>query len=57
MADPAIVYINSDGWLDESDYTDGAHPNVAGSKKAAARLVEALKPYISLWKPSTGLQR
>jgi lysophospholipase L1-like esterase len=50
MADPAIVYIDTTGWLDESDYTDGVHPNVVGSKKAATRLEEVLQPYISRWK-------
>jgi len=51
MADPAIIYIDSTGWMEESDFTDGAHPNVAGSRKAAAHLVDALKPYVSRWKP------
>ena len=49
-ADPAILYIDSTGWLDESDFTDGAHPNLVGSRKAATRLAEVLKPYISRWK-------
>jgi lysophospholipase L1-like esterase len=52
MEDPAISYIDTTGWMDESDFTDGAHPNVVGSRKAGARLTEALKPYISLWKSS-----
>jgi lysophospholipase L1-like esterase len=52
MEDPAISYIDTTGWLDETDFTDGAHPNVAGSRKAGARLEEALRPYISRWKSS-----
>jgi hypothetical protein len=53
VADPAIIYINSTGWMDEGDFTDRAHPNVPGSRKAAEHLEEALKPYISQWKPAT----
>ena len=52
MEDPTISYIDTTGWLEESDFTDGAHPNVVGSRKAAIRLEEVLKPYISLWKSS-----
>jgi lysophospholipase L1-like esterase len=50
MADPRIVYVDTTGWLDESDYTDGAHPNAAGSRKAATKLVEVLKSYVTAWK-------
>jgi lysophospholipase L1-like esterase len=49
--DPGIIYIDSTGWMNEGDFTDGAHPNVAGSRKAAEHLAEALRPYISKWKP------
>jgi lysophospholipase L1-like esterase len=52
LADPAIIYIDTTGWMDESDFTDGAHPNVAGSRKAATRLIAVLKPYIGMWKSS-----
>jgi lysophospholipase L1-like esterase len=51
LHDPGIIYIDSTGWMDEGDFTDGAHPNVPGSRKAAAHLEEALRPYISRWKP------
>lgn len=51
MQDPGIIYIDSTGWMEAGDFTDGAHPNVPGSRKAAARLEEALRPYISRWKP------
>jgi lysophospholipase L1-like esterase len=49
MNDPRIIYIDSDGWMDSGDFTDGAHPNVSGSRKAAAHLEDALRPYISRW--------
>ena len=51
MDDPRIIYIDSSGWMDTGDFTDGAHPNVPGSRKAAAHLEEALRPYISRWRP------
>jgi lysophospholipase L1-like esterase len=51
MDDPRIIYIDSSGWMDAGDFTDGAHPNVPGSRKAATHLEEALRPYISRWKP------
>ena len=52
MHDPRIVYIDSTGWgMDAGDFTDGAHPNVSGSRKAAVHLKEALRPYISKWTP------
>ena len=50
MNDPRIIYIDSTGWMDAGDFTDGAHPNVPGSRKAAAHLEEALRPYIGRWK-------
>jgi lysophospholipase L1-like esterase len=50
MRDSGIHYINSTGWSDEGDFTDGTYPNIRGSRKAAARLEEVLKPYISNWK-------
>jgi len=51
MADPAVHYVDSTDWLDDRDFTDGTHPNIPGSRKAAARLEEVLKPYVSNWKP------
>ena len=36
-------YVDSDGWLGSSDYTDGVHPNEQGSGKAARALVTALQ--------------
>jgi lysophospholipase L1-like esterase len=51
MADPGAHYVDSTGWLDDGDFTDGTHPNIRGSRKAAARLEVVLKPYVSNWKP------
>jgi lysophospholipase L1-like esterase len=42
LADPRIVFVNTDGWLDRhstADYTDTVHPTVAGHLKVAERLV------------------
>ena len=50
MADPLIVFVDTTGWVGKDDYTDGIHPNIAGSRKAAACLEEILKPYISNWR-------
>jgi len=50
MEDPAIAYIDTTGWLDESDYTDGVHPNLVGQRKAGTHIEQVLKPYVSLWK-------
>jgi lysophospholipase L1-like esterase len=50
MEDPAIAYIDTAAWLDESDYTDGVHPNLVGQRKAGTHLEQILKPFISLWK-------
>ena len=41
--DPRTYYVDSDGWLGSSDYTDGLHPNEQGSGKAARALVTALQ--------------
>ncbi|MGH3380041.1 MAG: GDSL-type esterase/lipase family protein [Actinoallomurus sp.] len=41
-ADPRMVFVNTDGWLDRhstADYTDTVHPTVAGHLKVASRLV------------------
>jgi hypothetical protein len=50
VADRAIVYIDTTGWLEENDYVDGVHPNLVGQRKAAALLERVLKPYVSAWK-------
>lgn len=41
-ADPKMVFVNTDGWLDRhntADYTDTVHPTVAGHLKVASRLI------------------
>jgi hypothetical protein len=47
--DRLVHYVDSTGWLAESDFNDSAHLNLAGSQKAAARLDTQLKPYIERW--------
>ncbi|HKS97116.1 MAG TPA: GDSL-type esterase/lipase family protein [Terriglobia bacterium] len=42
VADPRIIYVDTTGWLEKSDYTDGLHPNVEGHRKAARKLVEMI---------------
>ena len=41
--DLRTYYVDSDGWLGSSDYTDGLHPNEQGSGKAVRALVTALQ--------------
>lgn len=41
--DTRIYYVDSTGWLSAADYTDGIHPNVQGSAKAALALAAELK--------------
>jgi len=50
FADPLVRYVDSSNWLTESDFTDRAHLNGIGSKKAAAQLEAILRPYIDRWK-------
>jgi lysophospholipase L1-like esterase len=40
--DARVYYIDTTGWLVAADFTDGLHPNVQGSRKAAAALVTAI---------------
>jgi lysophospholipase L1-like esterase len=42
LNDPKIVYVDTTGWLDPGDYTDGVHPTAAGHRKVTARLVPVL---------------
>ena len=46
--DPRIFYVDTTGWLDKSDYTDGVHPSAAGHVKAARQLVEAISAHTGL---------
>lgn len=42
--DTRVFYVDTTGWLTPgSDFTDGLHPNVQGSAKAASRLVTEIK--------------
>lgn len=44
--DANVFYIDTTGWLGKGDFTDGLHPNVEGSGKAADRLTAALKGHV-----------
>ena len=50
FSDPEVHYMDSAGWLAQSDFTDRLHLNVIGSKRAAAHLQAQLRPYIERWK-------
>jgi len=41
--DAKIVLLDTTGWLQAEDFTDGLHPNVQGSVKIATRLSAALR--------------
>jgi len=43
LGNPQNVYVDTTGWLDKSDYTDGVHPNAGGQIKAAERLIEVIQ--------------
>jgi len=45
--DPRIHYVSTRGWLGPTDFTEGLHPNTAGHRKAAARLVDVMQDLIS----------
>lgn len=50
-ADPRIVFVSTDGWLDRRstlDYTDTVHPTVAGHLKVASRLVPIISQVTGL---------
>jgi hypothetical protein len=50
FGDPQVHYVDSTGWLTNSDFTDRAHISAAGSTKAAAHLEAQLRPYTERWK-------
>jgi lysophospholipase L1-like esterase len=33
-----LYYVNTEGWLASTDFSDGTHPNDGGHRKVAARL-------------------
>lgn len=39
LDEPRVRYVDTAGWLQAGDYTDGIHPTVAGHAKVTARLV------------------
>jgi lysophospholipase L1-like esterase len=41
--DMNVYYVDTSGWTSGGDFTDGVHPNEAGSVKIASRLVAALE--------------
>ncbi len=43
-ADPGRVFLNSEGKIDESLFTDGLHPNSEGYRKLASTIQPYLKP-------------
>ncbi|HUI40439.1 MAG TPA: GDSL-type esterase/lipase family protein [Terriglobia bacterium] len=42
MHDSEIRYVDTTGWLEKSDYTDGIHPNAGGQIKAAQQLADVI---------------
>lgn len=43
LGEPNVVYVDTSGWLDQSDYTDSVHPNAHGQIKAAGQLVKVIQ--------------
>ncbi|MEP7019083.1 MAG: GDSL-type esterase/lipase family protein [Pseudonocardiales bacterium] len=51
LADPRMVFVNTDGWLDRhntADYTDTVHPTVAGHLKVASHLLPIISSVTGL---------
>jgi lysophospholipase L1-like esterase len=44
--DAKVFYVDTTGWTAPADFTDGVHPNQAGSVKIADKLVTALQPIL-----------
>ena len=44
--DANVFYVDTTGWLQRGDFTDGLHPNVEGGAKAADKLAAALKEHL-----------
>ncbi len=45
--DARVRYVDTSGWLESGDFSDGIHPTVAGHAKAAALLAAALAPVLA----------
>jgi lysophospholipase L1-like esterase len=45
--DAKVYYVDTDGWTAPADFTDGVHPNQAGSVKIEGKLVTALQPILN----------
>jgi len=44
--DTRVHYVDTTGWLDSTDFTDGVHPSDAGHVKVSNRLLPILLPYV-----------
>lgn len=44
--DRRVYYFDTEGWLDEADYSDGTHPNAEGGRKIVDRLLPLLSPIV-----------
>ncbi|HVR63869.1 MAG TPA: GDSL-type esterase/lipase family protein, partial [Polyangia bacterium] len=44
--DAQMFYVDTTGWLDATDYTEGLHPNVVGHQKATAALLPILRAHL-----------
>jgi len=40
--DQRVTYVDTAGWLGPGDFTDGTHPNAAGNRKAADKLLAVI---------------
>ncbi|MGH9470900.1 MAG: GDSL-type esterase/lipase family protein [Terriglobia bacterium] len=56
LRDPRILYVDTTGWLDKSDFTDGVHPNAGGHIKAARKLIAFVQAHTRL-KPARKLEQ
>jgi lysophospholipase L1-like esterase len=43
LGEPNVLYVDTTGWLDKTDYTDDVHPNAGGQIKAAEQLVKVIQ--------------
>jgi lysophospholipase L1-like esterase len=45
IGDTTVAYVDTTGWLEKSDYTDGVHPNAGAGPKLADRLAPVIKQH------------